>query len=1292
MDKSTQTILHEIYLSLPKYSLPGKGDGFVNMASFGLLVNKKNIHYKGAKGKGKLGKFLLDSGLFEIVNVSNPNPVNYVREICITEEKPKEGPTAVPVQENTDVEKKSAEDTVEPEEPVVKTIFEEEEVDESSLGLSMIPHDISELHSNIPDDSFQRFNALRVAKEEDWKTFSKPDYIGIWKSIIEKYPETAHFIYELIQNADDAKATEVAIILYRDHLVFKHNGERMFTLTDPSDKNVDMGDINSITSVACSTKKDEEQTIGKFGVGFKSVFQYTEQPAIYDDTFWFRIKNYIIPELIDKDHEYRYPGETLFDIPFKNPDKAYNEILHRLKDMRMPVLFLPHVKRIVWKIDGEDRRYVYSKVTLQEKNRSGLEYQLCRLNECDKRYHLYLFKKTIRVSEGEFDINVGYFINPDGSLRINITPRIYCFFPTREKFEGCFVSHAPFLLTDNRDSIKAFEQVNNKFINAIADLAAEAILCLRDIGMSRNERLLEWDDESALESFKGYKSKYLLINDNLFALTNIKSTEERNTYLKSRYIRIIKNNSLVLSRSRDYVTVAQSLISTEDLEHLLSKEQLTELYRRDIEFVYIRNFRNDLRTLAGELNIETFNNETLASKLTSAFMKKQKPEWANRLLYYIKEKARQLWSTDKSREIYNYSYQVQDTWAPFKFRFAPIAMTSKGEWIAPYTLNRKDPNIMLPFDGFVGASDDDFGKILDKDLYESRKDLFDNLGLRRPNMSDYIEKVIMPHYRMTDIEDSTLKNDFNIIYKYLTKKHNSDIVKTLMEKWKMRVAFTDRKILLPIEKLSIPEETFIQYAKEHSEYSFVDVSFYASESYSEDNVISFLKRHFLLKDYPYIVMRNEVSHRTDYWSGKYKYDHFPNRFKEILNSSNLSRSVGPSYIDYEITGFKLSNISEDQSKLLWRYLIANTAHNFTKAELEYTGYRKQYSSTVEVDSSMVIELRSNSWIFIGNGVFCRPSDITKEQFHGFGYKEYPSLEEELHFCKDIFDSILYKDERERKEKEKRERENLIEEATQKGLDVNSILRDAISQFNEGDRGSSIYSHSNKDAIQSILRNLNQDDINKLAHRLESDSKRVISTMDIPDVITDNIDSLIGITDAFGEDNLTYIANHAGEIVDYLDNIDKPTSMVRRIINYIGCLIYEHYLNDRSISYQFADRDHKDIYDYKLASDDTYISIDTTLKSIIDGNIPIGLAAAQNKFMRTHQGSQFRIVRISIKDMDVVREYSRIIEIFGKETDPRDNERLREECQKLANNYWKGATIEQFNQASPEYAIKIERRN
>jgi len=109
---------------------------------------------------------------------------------------------------------------------------------------------------------------------------------GLHDSAIDQYAGKCHFIYELLQNAGDAGATEVEFTLSSDSLEFRHNGTRLFRIED----------VSSITNYHQSTKKGEDyEAVGKFGMGFKSVFFYTTAPEIHSGDFHFRIERMFYP-------------------------------------------------------------------------------------------------------------------------------------------------------------------------------------------------------------------------------------------------------------------------------------------------------------------------------------------------------------------------------------------------------------------------------------------------------------------------------------------------------------------------------------------------------------------------------------------------------------------------------------------------------------------------------------------------------------------------------------------------------------------------------------------------------------------------------------------------------------------------------------------------------------------------------------------------------------------------------------------------------------------------------------
>lgn len=112
-----------------------------------------------------------------------------------------------------------------------------------------------------PSEDLQNswFNALHERRKNALGVFKDPEYINVFNGVIDKYCDSAHFIYELLQNADDAKATEVEMVLTKNQFIFTHNGKERFTVSDPENAEEDrmnnrLGHINAITAIGFSAK------------------------------------------------------------------------------------------------------------------------------------------------------------------------------------------------------------------------------------------------------------------------------------------------------------------------------------------------------------------------------------------------------------------------------------------------------------------------------------------------------------------------------------------------------------------------------------------------------------------------------------------------------------------------------------------------------------------------------------------------------------------------------------------------------------------------------------------------------------------------------------------------------------------------------------------------------------------------------------------------------------------------------------------------------------------------------
>lgn len=702
--------------------------------------------------------------------------------------------------------------------------------------------------ASLTIDQIKLFEILHNSRMEDFKTFNKRSYRGVWSSIIDKYPESAHFVYELLQNADDAEATEVYIILRQDQMLFKHNGKKHFNITLEDEEPV--GDINSITGIGDSSKINTQNKIGKFGVGFKAVFQYTDTPEIYDDIFKFKIENYIVPTLLPYDHPERQEGETLFVFPFKNGEQSYQDILRRLENLKNPILFLHNIHRIVWRIDrienGTGKETKYSKEIIDSEDYDdNITMEHYVLHEPSKTSNVFLFSEKIVITNDgkstEHLINVGYYYDSEKKKLItNITQNIYCFFPTKESFKTCFVSHAPFLLTDNRQNLKPNENINEELINLLAELAAKAVVHLRDYGVKHKKLLI---DKNITEIIPNYVRHYWQSLDERF--------EEP---IVNAFKKLLETERILLSRNGKYLSMREAYKgSPRELVELLSQKQLVMLTNKAYKHDYYNNKEDkmlnpkDVDFLKWELaqniikqdnniynKLGEYTSESFARDITLDFMKAQDLKWVTRMYTFLRTAAPKLWKlTDKD------SNKLASS---LPFREAPIIKTQKGEWVKPF-VDVTSPNIYLPL---KDDNKSDYNFVANEYLQnEMAKKFFMELDLKEPDEYDYIRQVILGKFESDeiDIENDELSSDFMVILRYYQKVKEKYQGQKLIQEVKEKILLVDKDgILCRSHELYFHSHNLELYLSGVNDIHYIDLDIYkdATKEFGIETVRMFL--------------------------------------------------------------------------------------------------------------------------------------------------------------------------------------------------------------------------------------------------------------------------------------------------------------------------------------------------------------------------------------------------------------------------------------------------------------------
>lgn len=785
------------------------------------------------------------------------------------------------------------------------------------------------------------FEALHASRLDAIKVFNRREFRGIWNSIIDKYPEAAHFVYELLQNADDAEATEVLIKVSPQMMYFKHNGKKHFDITDDNAKIP--GDINAITGIGNSTKGEAQNKIGKFGVGFKAVFQYTDVPEIYDDVFKFKIEEHIVPKLLDEDHPERKDGETLFVFPFKNPEKAYADIVKRVETLKSPILFLANLENIRIELEDNNKKtyvYEYSKKRLQtRKYKDGIFLNKYLLTSPKSSNEVLIYGKNIEVESGNETTNhtiyvAFYYDSTKKEIITGSKQNVFCFFPTKENFNTCYICHAPFLLTDNRQNLKPNEAVNDFLLKELAKLATEAVLRLRRYGEQNliNENIVD----IIPESFTSGKGRWYY--------------DEQEWYFIDAFEKIVENEEIFLSRNGKYLSKQNSYTgSPKELVELLSPQQLKFLTKEidDVDFLKWELIRKIEDT---DLVENHYTSERFAEDITPHFMIRQEVKWVSKMYTFLKESARNLWNFSPNETKKETAYKP--------FRKAPIIKLQTGEWVSPF-INNIIPNVFLPIGN--NSSNKEYNFIHEHYLNDKISENFfkEDLHIGQPDEKDYIQQIILKKYNegSEDIDEKVLLSDFDFLLNYYVN-HTEEETENLVElaKGSILLANEDSDLAKP-EDLYLGTELLRQFIGDQKD-EILDEEFYKS-------VISKYRRSVFVE----FVTKLGVGtipkiQKKSYWT----IYNLPEKIKkQISNIGDVS--------EWRIYDYVLSNFAECLSKRVWtkelslyiwnEVLPTIVLEDVEYIELKYRLYRKHsfYSANKKYFSSFKDELTSGFWLY-----------------------------------------------------------------------------------------------------------------------------------------------------------------------------------------------------------------------------------------------------------------------------------------------------------------------------------------
>ena len=702
--------------------------------------------------------------------------------------------------------------------------------------------------------------------------------------IIQLYTDKSHFVYELLQNAEDAEAKSIRFIQHADCLEVLHDG-KPFTSAN----------LQGLCDIGKSDKVDNLNQIGEFGVGFKSVFGICDTVRLYSDpshfdgkvegdavAFAVEIKDFTRPEDIPVEPMPRtYTTRFVFPFAvghtysgFKTIPSLTETLARKLQNLGITtLLFMKHLELIEYEIET-DEEPITGEYLLDKRNINDHCYLVSALGISEKekadpdatemisylKFSRKLEKYPLRTVDIAFPVK-----EEKDSYQCIKTPNPYVsvYFPTETESKLDFIVQGPYRTTPNRSSIPSDDADNIYLAKETAILLRESLLELQVAGrlnMSFVKALPIVEDR--FDTFDLFFPLYETVRD------------------------LFRNAAIIPSKDGKYVYAKYARITRQErLATVFSDELLSQLINDGGAYCWLptyltetnREYKHVLDYMTGELNIPVIRPEDLRTYFATnpKFLPERSLEWLVDL-YSVFENIPGAFS--KSR------YETNMT-------TANIVKTASGSFVAPFRREGKSyiPNVFLPSPK-IRSADINF---VDAELYERCRHFFDDiLQLQKPNEYEFLIKDIKKRYESGLIyDDDQHIEDIRSLIKYSKREEYEDEVNRIIRELfalrctdgKMRSCFAFR-IFLPISTEGINVESY--YRNLGQNIFFVDVDFYNNHGIEIPMLLALGVRNSITTGENIVTGTYETGSRgkkPDWWTtGDFRWKFSIDALKDVL--------------------------------------------------------------------------------------------------------------------------------------------------------------------------------------------------------------------------------------------------------------------------------------------------------------------------------------------------------------------------------------------------------------------------
>lgn len=327
------------------------------------------------------------------------------------------------------------------------------------------------------------FESIRREASKLWDHLEEdPVLAGPWHQLFKQVQSPRHVVSELLQNAEDARATEASVAIQDKEFVFTHNGEDFIE-----------EHFASLCRFGYSNKRTLH-TIGFRGVGFKSTFSLGDEVRVYTPTLAvvFRKQRFTEPVWIEGAKSPSAQTEIRVVIKDSHRHRELEKNFDEWLKSPASLLFFSHIRSL--RIGGQEVCWrSYGAGPVENSKWMALS------TSPERKYLLLRSQVEDFPDEAHQEIRHEHMLAADEGVTfppcpveivLGLEARLFVILPTGVKTKLPFACNAPFVQDPARVKIKDPETspTNRWLLHRVGKLAASAMqawLNRPDIGIEQ---------------------------------------------------------------------------------------------------------------------------------------------------------------------------------------------------------------------------------------------------------------------------------------------------------------------------------------------------------------------------------------------------------------------------------------------------------------------------------------------------------------------------------------------------------------------------------------------------------------------------------------------------------------------------------------------------------------------------------------------------------------------------------------------------------------------------------------